>query len=730
MVGDACQTRHLDPGSRPFIIAFRQLLRGVKVVVEPIYRRKLVGGGTLMSESGGFLESPGPSTAGLWSGRGDGIWAREPESPRRGQNGLSDETNSLLRQSFGPGVDDIAVAKNEGAKNRSIAAKAHTIGNKISLGDDVRDDPRDAHSMEVIGHEVAHALAKGGSGKHVLDRKGDPGEHAAYDAGRQFRGFVEAGGKAAAPSLKPALGGLAHVHRWEAGEHVDAVANAAALAKEDGKQVSDNVTHMMSDKIKLGNGLEVTPGEITAMMGDFYSSFSKGKDWKEHLDPSKSWDQLNNADPKEMQKILDAVRKEATDVKEVREGKKDKFEATDSGVFESITKNRRNEDGQHSFLELAQRNKSHFTTQDESGTDNNMGAYSAFHKMALEAAQRGDKEKARALESCAQHYLTDRFSGGHQFDKQKIMDAAGSPNAEDIKGNVVARIIHNDYDEHGVTVHDKDWKPGQEDGRGKPTADQHEWKAKGDEHWADADNKVNRKKSAQATVDSFAEIDAVLNGEKTIKQVEKDGFKARDTIPQYDAGRQESTESWARNMSYWDIAKKEIGEAPGAIKGKILRTLGKVENGLSDAWDFTKDKAGKAWDFTKKTAGGVWDFAKEKASDGWSFVKDKAGKAWEGAKETASDAWKATKEGAGRAWEGTKEAASETWGGIKRGASEAWEGAKDAGSQVWEGTKEAGKATWGAMKSGAKAIGDTAGQAWDGAKDIAGKGWKALKGLF
>lgn len=672
-----------------------------------------------MSESGRYVESPGPSSVDLWGGSGGGIWARETELPNRGTNGLSEETNSLLRQSFGPSVDDIAVTKNEGAKNRSIAAKAHTIGNKISLGDDVRDDPRDANSMEVIGHEVAHALAKGGSGKHILDRKGDPGEHAAYDAGRQFRGFVEAGGRSPAPSLTPALGGLAHVHRWEAGEHVDAVANAAALAKEDGRQVSDNVSHMMSDKIKLDNGLEVTPGEITAMMGDFYSSFSKGKDGKEHLDPSKSWDQLNSADPKEMQKILDAVRKEATDVKDVREGKKDKFEATDSGVFESITKNRRNDEGQYSFLELAQRNKSHFTTQDESGTDNNMGAYTAFHKMALEAAQRGDKEKARAIESCAQHYLTDRFSGGHQFDKQKIMDAAKSPNAEDIKGNVVARIIHNEYDEHGVTVHDRDWKPGQADGNVNPTVDQHEWKAKGDEHWADSDNKVNRKKSAQATVDSFAEIDAVLSGEKTIKQVEKDGFKARDTIPQYDGGRQESTESWARNMSHWDIAKKEIGEAPGALKGKVLRTLGKAENFLSDAWDFTK-----------KTAGGVWDFAKEEASAGWGFVKDKAGNAWDGAKDAASDAWTATKEGAGRAWDGAKDSARETWGGIKQGASEAWEGAKDVGSQAWEGSKAAGNATWRALKSGARGIGDSAGQAWDGAKDIAGKGWKALKGLF
>ena len=91
---------------------------------------------------------------------------------------------------------------------------------------------------------------------------------------------------------------------------------------------------MMTDKIKLANGLEVTPGEITAMMGDFYSSFSKDEKGKEQLDTKGSWDQLNKADAKEMQKILEAVRKEASDVKDVREGKQDKFEATDSGKLE------------------------------------------------------------------------------------------------------------------------------------------------------------------------------------------------------------------------------------------------------------------------------------------------------------------------------------------------------------------------------------------------------------
>ena len=131
-----------------------------------------------MSESGAFEERV-QSTGG---GQDHGLWSSDGGHAQRNDSGLAPETYSLLRQSFGPGVDEVAVEKNQGAKNRSIAAKAHTIGNKISLGDDIRDDPRDAHSMEVIAHEFAHALAKGGSGQHILDRPGDPGERDAASA--------------------------------------------------------------------------------------------------------------------------------------------------------------------------------------------------------------------------------------------------------------------------------------------------------------------------------------------------------------------------------------------------------------------------------------------------------------------------------------------------------------------------------------------------------------------
>lgn len=71
----------------------------------------------------------------------------------------------------------------------------------------------------------------------------------------------------------------------------------------------------------------------------------------------------------------------------------------------------------YSMLELADRNRSHFSKKDESGADNNMGAYASFHEMAMAAAKRGETDLARAYEASAMHFLTDRFAGGHQFDE-------------------------------------------------------------------------------------------------------------------------------------------------------------------------------------------------------------------------------------------------------------------------------------------------------------------------
>jgi hypothetical protein len=687
------------------------------------------------------------------------------ESPTNGGGGpFSPPVTSLLRNCFGHVLDDITVARGEGAKNRSIGAAAHTIGKHISLGDNIKEDLSDPHSMEVIAHEVAHALGTPGQRRHILDRAGDPGEHAAYDAGRQVRNFIQGGGQGAAPQTKPAHGGRAGVHRFEAGEHADAVDNAATLlkdAQQQGRQgavqVDPKVASNMTQKIKLANGVEVTAGEITAMMGDFYGAFDKdGK-----FNPAKSFEALNNADPAEMQVILKAIGKEKESVAQAKEGKGE-FKETDPGALEDLTKWRKqvtDADGTttgFSMLELAKQNDSHFSKKDETGTDNNMGAYTAFHKMAMEAAAKGDKNKALALEASAQHFLTDRFAGGHQFDKQGLMEASGKPG---LLSQGVARIVHNKYNKEGVEV-------GNENGE--------TWTALGDSHWSDKENEGNRFQTAKAVYSSYSELQTALDGKVTpdqIKELKSTDLSAHKSVPKFDEQFQKKIEKEGADLTYSQLLKQVGPEALSAAPPTIQRWLinrGDTGRNLVKSWennadslnpmkalnwlkntggealdgikkagggavDWLKDAGGEAWDGIKTAGGGAVDWLKDTGSQTLGGIQDAAGGAWNWLKNTAGGAWNAAKEGGvGGLWDFAKQKGGEAWGGIKDAAGGAWDFAKQKGGEAWGGIKDAaggawdfakqkGGEAWGGLKRGFSAAKDLGGATWDFTKDMGGR---------
>jgi len=642
-----------------------------------------------------------------------------------GKGPFSPAVNAMLSACFGHTIEDLPVKQGEGAKNRGIAAKAHTVGNKISLGDEISQDPRDGHSMEVIAHEVSHALAFGGSGKHILNKPGDPGEAAAYDAGRHFRSFVESGAKGAPPKLGPAHGGQAAVHRWEAGEHADAVDNASTiLEQEKGHKGAVNVDSddfkatkkTMAMPIKLGNGLTVTPGEIAAMMGDFYGVFEKDKKdpKKEHFDPVKSFEALNNADPKEMARILECVRKEKTDVRADIDNKTKSYEPTEAGKLDAITGGR--------LTDLAKKNSAHFSsagdeTIDGHLADNNMGAYSILHQQALQEAAKGtaeSKEKARALEASAMHFLADRHASGHAIDKDKAVAASG--HGDGLIGNGVARIIHNEYNDKGIDAED---------------ASGDHWHAMGDSHWGEKENKENRFHTAKSVYGSYNELESVLDGKKTPQQVKKDGYAAKQTVPKFDQDRQDEAERRAKELGTGSVIKENAGELAsyvwnygaqkvkdgfGYVKDKAVGAYDwgkeKLHNGVDwatqkagDAYDWGKDKVNQGVDWTKKKAGDVYDWGAEKLHNGVDWATQKAGQVWDGTKDLAGKAWDGTKHLAGQAWDGTKQVAGQAWEGTKNVAGQAWDGTKHVAGQAWDGTKNVAKSAWGGLKDAGKWLG-------------------------
>jgi hypothetical protein len=130
--------------------------------------------------------------------------------------------------------------------------------------------------------------------------------------------------------------------------------------------------------------VELTPGEIISLMGDFYGT----------------WQELKNAPPEEITQLLDVMQKE-------RKGDIDA-----NAEFEKITKGR--------YTTLAKANVTHFAPK-------NKQEWKTLHQLALEKAREaGTKKNADAfqeallIDAAGGHFLTDAFASGHLMDSQKV----------------------------------------------------------------------------------------------------------------------------------------------------------------------------------------------------------------------------------------------------------------------------------------------------------------------
>jgi Domain of unknown function (DUF4157) len=591
---------------------------------------------------------------------------------------FSPEINSVLTTAFGESLEDVSVTRGAQQFNDAIGARASAVGSQIFLNGDITESLESPDSMEIIAHEVAHAL-RPSSGAKLLSDSGDAGERQAHDAGRAVRGGLERG-HVASGSAQAASGGEASVQRWESFEHKRSV-DQALTNLPAGTQVDPAVAAQLQAKIKLANGLEVSPGQITALMGDLYGQFDK----KGKFDPKASFDQLNNGDPKEMKKLLGLLARE------------DAGEEIEASEWESATRNRRGDSG--SYLELAQRNDSHFSAPGNTGTDNNLGTYSAFHQMALEAAAKGDMNTARALEASSMHYLTDRHAGGHNINKADVMAASGR-DPGGVLANMAVKTAHDDLNENGTTV---------------ANAAGDSWRAYGDGEWESKGNEENKRRTSQSVYTSWNELTQAGSGARTPEDLAKGGYAALGTVPQWDQQRQEGAEAVARNTTIPEMLWNYGSDLPDALVGKAKRAFGKyVENPVSDAWDWTKDKAGKAWDWTTEKAGDAWDWTKDKAGRAANWVSETAGGAWDWTKEKAGQAVDWAGEKAGDAWDWTKDTASDAadWAGDK--ATGAWNAAGDAVD--WAGDKASDAASWAGEKASSAAN-------WAGEKASGAANW-------
>jgi peptidoglycan hydrolase-like protein with peptidoglycan-binding domain len=164
--------------------------------------------------------------------------------------------DGALAMAFGTSLGGLEASFGQDSDNRAIGAKASTRKNKMSFGAEIKPETEDPAQLEVVAHETAHALAKGGSGKTPVDMKGDKGEEAADHAGKSFRRWAENGFEGAAPKLKPAHGGEAEVHRYS--ESASAIDGVPMLSKGSRGDLVKTLQHVLN-----------TFGEHLSVDGDF-----------------------------------------------------------------------------------------------------------------------------------------------------------------------------------------------------------------------------------------------------------------------------------------------------------------------------------------------------------------------------------------------------------------------------------------------------------------------------
>jgi hypothetical protein len=297
------------------------------------------------------------------------------------------------------------------AATEGMGATAYATGNHVAF----RSQP----DLHTAAHEVAHVVQQrqgvqlaGGVGK-----AGDAYERQADAvADRVVRGeSAEAllgGGAGARPSA--AQPGMA-LQAYEGFEHRDLgdrhqqellaylrTPEGEQWAQQAGLDARQLIAQMEADPLMSGGRLhgnrqpdgaakcqrsELTPGEVIALMGDFYGS----------------WEDLVNAPPAQVQGILRVMEQEEREEISLPEATSQYQELSGGG-----------------YLDLARQNSAHFAP-------GNRAEWRRLHQQAMETARQagqGNAEqfnRALLIDSAACHFLTDAFAAGHLFDRGQVL---------------------------------------------------------------------------------------------------------------------------------------------------------------------------------------------------------------------------------------------------------------------------------------------------------------------
>lgn len=285
---------------------------------------------------------------------------------------LDDKTKGDMSDRFGVDFSNVRIhADGESARrSKEMNAQAFTLGNDIFFNAG-KYNPNSGDGKKLLAHELTHTIQQ--QGQPIAVQRYEGPEH--QDLGNskllmELKDFLTTGeGKdwSKKYGLKTNL--------------PDAIGKDPFAT--DGR------------RLRLANGLELTPGDVIALMGDFYAK------------P----DDLFNASREEVTGILAIIKKERDHTIHGGEA---------SIAYEKVTKGR--------YTTLAEKNKTHFSPENQS-------SWASIHaealKVASDSAQTGTEKdpkaqaellnKALFLDAAGGHFLTDAFAAGHLMNKELVL---------------------------------------------------------------------------------------------------------------------------------------------------------------------------------------------------------------------------------------------------------------------------------------------------------------------
>ena len=288
---------------------------------------------------------------------------------------LPDPARHMLEHAFGYDLRTVRLHDDamSGRVARGIGATAFATGTQVVMDGSV--------SRHVLAHEVAHviqsALQPAAPAIHCYESP----EH--EDLGDksldQLQDFLQ----------------TEEGKKWAKDHGIDPAKLVKQIEADPLKKAGGNIT--AGTRAVGGKGKEdvkLTPGEITALSGDFY----KGPD---EIASAASQPLEKEGGKNELDKLVQAIEQER------------KGELPDANkAYEQITKGR--------YLDLAKSNDVHFAPL-------NRVEWRRLHLQAIAeaAAAKDDRALQHALlvDASGGHFLTDAYASGHLFDKGKLVAA-------------------------------------------------------------------------------------------------------------------------------------------------------------------------------------------------------------------------------------------------------------------------------------------------------------------